>query len=203
MRITDYKTLVVLFEPRQGGNHMSNMLSTSPKIQNRVDVANYRDYLLTNYRNMSGRAHFSELQNVEVHNSNRLVAAIQASALPTVVCGHISESYYVFDLIRQQGPVAVFNFENYNLHDCILHRMNISRSQHYITNLLEWSHRADVVSATFDIDASDMYNIETNWLFRDDISQLLTQIDTDLDLELDLDFCQELHKIWIKKVKVI
>lgn len=197
MNVNDYRTLVVLFEPMQGGNHFANLLSTSPKIQNRIQVDNYTQYLLQQYSTMIDNVHFGVLANVEVTNHNKLIDQIQTAELPMVVCGHVCETYHMFDLIKKQGPVGIINFENFNLLDIVRHRMNITKN----VDLLEWAHRSEIISKTFDVDAGDMYNIATNSLFQKDISSLINQLNIDLELNLDLDICQQLHNTWFDRIK--
>ena len=138
------------------------------------------------------------LGNVEVKNHSKLIDQIQSAELPMVVCGHVCETYYMLDLIKAQGPVGIINFENFNLLDIVRHRMNIDEQD---VTVLEWAHRAEIISKTFDIDAQDMYNIATNSLFQKDISSLIHQLNIDLELNLDIDICQQLHNAWFDRIK--
>lgn len=201
MNVEKYKTILVLFEPFQGGNHLANLMSTSQRIQNRIDIDDYHEYLQVMYSQMNGNVHFGQLVNIEVGNNEKLISTIQNSNKPVLICGHISESFHVLELIKSQGPLGIINFECYNLSQHVLYRMNIFQNQSYLKHLLEWSHRADVVSSTFNIDPADMYNVTASQLFQADISELITQINRDLELNLDLEFCKELHELWYTRTK--
>lgn len=205
MNVLDYKTIVVLFEPMQGGNHLSNMLSTSLKLQNRVDVVDYNGYLLNQYQTAkTSHAHFTDLHNVGANDIDKLISSMRRdSLLPQIICGHIFETYYVIDYIKQHGPVGIINFESFNLKECVLNRMGMLDNKPSARSLLEWAHRSEVVGKTLGIDSQHMYSIDTNQLFEKDVTPLLEQINLDLGLELDLVFCMELHKLWANRIKLL
>ena len=58
--IQEYKTLGILFAPALGGNHIANMISTSPYVENRVNTTDYEQNLLDLYSNSKGLSFHAE-----------------------------------------------------------------------------------------------------------------------------------------------
>lgn len=198
MNVEDYKTLIILFEPGQGGNHLANLVSTSPKVHDRFVTDNYQQYLLEQYQSPSTNAHYGEINGFESTNPVKLISYINSTPRPVVLCGHLAETYHIINLIRWHGPVCLINFENFNLNDLAVSRMKVNIRS--VGQLLEWAHRSEIVASTFNINSDNLMAIQTNDLFQENITDLLQRISVDLKLDLDLEFCQTLHSLWFKRI---
>jgi hypothetical protein len=201
MHISDYKIIVVLFHPRQGGNHLANIISTSALVANRVATTNYKQELEKYYDSDQKNAHVYTISNVGVNDIEALKIYINDSVKPVIICGHISEFYYVYTFIKQLGPIGIINFENFNLNSFVLERTNFeSSSEPELIDLIEWAYRTDVVQKIFEIGHQDTYTTSANNIFCSDPSEFFSSISYDLGLDLDIEYCLTLHKKWFKKI---
>jgi len=194
MDIKNYKTIIVLFPPGMGGNHLANMISTSPKINNRLlkeSDDKYKIILDEYYSSPIKNAHvgFTHFNPTEVYQ------IIKKADKPFIIVGHIDETYYVFQTIRDLSQFLFIYFEWQTLTDTINQRINFND-----TTLTRWAYSGNVVSTIFETTKDNMYNINPNDLFKSDITDFLTAINNNLNLNLDLDFCLSLHKKWFKKI---
>jgi len=199
MYIKDYKIIVILFHPGQGGNHLANLISTSDHIADRFLSNNYRQDLEKYYDSDKKDAHVEgRLNNVGVHDIDGLKKYINDNHNPVVICGHVPEFYYVHGFIKSLGPIGIINFENYYLNNAV--RKRIHDLYHGYSDLIEWAYRDDVVSKTFEIDYQDMYTTSANNIFCDDPSDFFSSISHELGLDLDIEYCLRLHKKWFRKI---
>jgi hypothetical protein len=194
MYIKDYKIVVVLFHPGQGGNHLANVISTSDQLADRFVTENYKQALITYYDSPEKNAHVEGISNEGVHDIDALKKYINDNSKPVVICGHIPEFYHCQEFIKSLVPIGIINFENYNLNNLVRERTKMH------SDLIEWAYRTDVVSKTFEIDHTHIYTTSANNLFCTDPSEFFSSISHDLGLNLDMDYCLKLHEKWIKKI---
>lgn len=196
MNIQDYKTLIVLFAPMAGGNHLTNIVSLSPHITNRAP-GDYDTILETYYNSSVKDAHTGAFNNVSVQNTEKIYNFIKNADNSVVVCGHIDEVYYVYNYskIQELGKVGFIVFENFDLKEQIVKRMGGKDS------LTTWAYRADVIVKVFGVTETDTYVVNPNNLFVDDPTPLLLQMNIDLKLDIDIAKAVALHKKWFKKIQ--
>jgi hypothetical protein len=198
MDIKNYTTVIVLFPPRMGGNHLANMISTSPKISNRSlkeSDEKYKIILDEYYSSTIKNAHVGDIAGVGVFNPNEVYQIIKKADKPFIIAGHIDETYYVFQTIKDLSPFLFIYFEWQTLTDIINQRINFND-----TTLTRWAYSGNVISKIFETTKDNMYWINPNDLFNLDITNFLTAINNNLNLNLDLDFCLSLHKKWFRKI---
>jgi hypothetical protein len=198
MYIKNYKIIVVLFHPGQGGNHLANIISTSDQIADRFLVDNYRQELEKYYDSDEKNAHVEGIQNVGVHDIDSLKKYINDNENPVVICGHVPEFYHVQGFIKSLGPIGIINFENYHLNDAVRKRINDLYNGY--SDLIEWAYRDDVVSKTFEIDYQDMYTTSANNIFCNNPRDFFSSFSHELGLNLDIEYCLKLHKKWFDKI---
>ena len=197
MDIKNYKTVIVLFPPMLGGNHLANMISTSPNVSNRTltDDDNYKKILNDYYSSVAQDAHVGNIKNVGVFDTNTVYETIKKVDKPFIIAGHIDEACYVFQTIQNLSPFLFIYFEWQTLNNAINKRIN------FIDPLLtKWAYSGNVISKIFETTGDNMYWIDPNDLFNEDITTFLRSINDNLNLDLDLDFCLELHKKWLRKI---
>ena len=195
MNVQDYKAIIILFAPGQGGNHLANLISTSLYVEKRMPDNNYLDSLQTYYAYNIPNAHIdSTVNNVGVMDTDGLYTALSTTSKPYVIAGHIDETYYVYDFIKNLGSYMFITFENFNLTDLIKKRM-----AKYDESLIKLLYRPSVVSKLFE--TSNVRALDPADLFSDNPRDLLTNLSKELSLDLDLDFCLDLHTKWFNKIK--
>lgn len=195
MNVKDYKAIVILFSPGQGGNHLANIISTSVYVEKRTESDRYSQDLQYYYSSSVTDAHVnSTISNVGVMNPTELHDMLSKSNKPCVIAGHIDETYYIYEYIKNLGQYFFITFENFNLTDIIKKRMKT-----YDDSLIKLLYREKVVSKLFD--TKNVLALDPAKLFEESPYDLLSDLSRDLSLDLDLDFCLDLHKKWFNKIK--
>jgi len=201
MDIRNYKAVIILFAPGQGGNHLANIISTSGCVEKRTESNRYSQDLQYYYSSSAKDAHINPTRsNVCVMNPMELHDMLSKSNRPCVIVGHIDEAYYVYDYIKNLGQYIFITFENFNLTDNIIKRMKIYDDTTPTTiSLLKLLYREKVVSKLFD--TKNVLALDPAQLFEESPRDLLSDLNRELSLDLDLDFCLDLHKKWFNKIK--
>ena len=201
--ISEYKILAVLFAPALGGNHIANMISTSPYVQNRIkDVDNYEQYLVDLYVNSTGHNfHAQEFLNFGVDDYTKAYNMVSENKLTTVLPGHMEDAYWVLNHLKNLGNIGfitleVFGVDLFNFYKKIPSRSYVKDYNPYIYRFM---YNKEVSSRILDIEMSDGYAIDAELLIQPDISNLLDWLNDELGLEINLDLCKELHAIRYKK----
>lgn len=197
--IREYKTLGITFAPALGGNHVANMISTSPYIQNRFrEAVDYEQYLIDLYVKSNGNNfHAEEFLNVGVDDHNKAYSLVSSNELTTVLPGHIEDCYWVFDKIKSLGPMGFITFEVFNV-DLYNFYKNIPKRSYvktYNPFLYRFLYTKEVVSRLLDIPLSDGYVMDAEKIIESDITELLNQLNDELSLDMNLALCKELHAI--------
>ena len=194
MNIKDCKAIIILFAPGQGGNHLANIISTSPYVENRMLSDDYNKDLEFYYRSNNKNAHLpGGIDNVGVMDVEGLQDTLMKSKKTYVIAGHIDETYYIYEYIKNLGSYIFITFENFNLTESIKKRMKT-----YDESLIKFLYRKTIVSKLFDTD--NVMTLDTAKLFDEDPHDLFIDLSRELSLDLDLDFCMNLHKLWYKKI---
>lgn len=197
--IREYKTLGITFAPALGGNHVANMISTSPYVQNRYKgTANYEQYLIDLYVNSNGHNfHAEEFLNVGVDDYTKAYDLISTNELTTVLPGHIEDCYWVFDKIKSLGTMGFITFEVFSLdlHNFYKNIPTRSYVQTYNPFLYRFMYTKEVVSRLLNIPENDGYVIDAEKIIEPDITELLNQLNDELSLDMNMALCKELHAI--------
>lgn len=198
--IQNYKTLAILFAPFIGGNHLANMISTSPLVANRVSTTtDYKNYLLNLYSTSKSQFHAQEFLNFGVDNPMQAYNLIANNSLTTVLPGHMEDGYWVLNHVKSLGEIGFITIEVF---DIDFENFYKSRSfDDYNPHIYRFMYNKDVAARILDIDPSDGYAINSGDLQRPDINVLLNQLNDELGLNLDIDFCNKLHSMRFNKIK--
>ena len=201
--ITEYKTLGVLFSPFLGGNHLANMLSTSEHIADRKKVDNYKDYVLSYYKNNHSEfknVHINEFSLFGVEDWTKAYNLVESNNLTTILPGHVDDGFWVLNKLKPLGPMGIITLEIYNP-DSIYSLTSRLKVKDYNPYMYRFLYRKDVVHRLFDLSPDDVYAISMDDYFKEDIDTLLNQINSEFKLQLDIEFCKELHVMWYTKIK--
>jgi hypothetical protein len=201
--VSEYKILTVLFAPALGGNHIANMISTSPCVQNRIkDVGNYEQYLIDLYVKSTGHNfHAGEFLNFGVEDYTKAYNTVSENNLTTVLPGHMEDAYWVLNHLRNLGNIGfitleVFGIDLYNFYKKTSNRAYVKNYNPYVYRFM---YTKEVASRILGIEMSDGYVIDAELLIQPEISGLLNDLNSELDLKMNLDLCKELHTIRHKK----
>jgi len=201
--ICEYKTLAINFAPALGGNHIANLISTSPYVQNRIrKIHNYEQYLIDLYINSNGTTfHAEEFLNVGVDDYTKAYDMVLENKLTTVLPGHMEDVYWVLHKLKTLGPMGFITFEVFNLdlHNFYSKIPKRSYVQNYNPFLYRFMYTKDVVSRLLDIPMDDGYVIDAEKIIEPDITTFLNQLNDELQLDMNLKLCKELHSIRHKK----
>ena len=202
--IKEYKTLGILFAPALGGNHIANMISTSPSVQNRVkNTADYEQYLLDLYKGSNGRMyHAEEFLNFGATDWTKAYQLVSDNKLPTVLPGHMEDGYWVLDHLKPLGKIGFITVEVYDI-DIFNYYKNMP-GRAYVTDynpyLYRFMYSKTVASRLLDVPYEDGYAIAAGKIILPDISELLNNLNDELQLNMNLELCAELHTIRYKKI---
>tara|TARA_R110000868_G_scaffold130096_2_gene339658 strand:- start:41 stop:661 length:621 start_codon:yes stop_codon:yes gene_type:complete len=202
--IQHYKTLTILFAPGIGGNHLANMISTSPLVADRVkNILDYKQHLISMYKNSNGKSfHADEFLNFGVDRPDQAYNLIANNTLTTLLPGHIEDGYWVLNHVRSLGKIGFITMEVFDTDLIEFYkdkRDYVGAS--YNPHLYRFMYNKDVTSRILDISPDDGYAINSAEFLQPDINLLLHKINDELGLELDIDFCNQLNKIRFNKIK--
>lgn len=202
--IKEYKTLGILFAPALGGNHIANMISISPHVQNRVrNTANYEQYLIDLYKESNGRMyHAEEFLNFNVTDWTQAYQLVSDNTMPTVLPGHMEDGYWVLDHLRPLGPIGFVTIEVYNIDIFNFYKNMPSRAyvKNYNPYLYRFMYNKDVAARLLDVPYEDGYAIDAEKILQPDVTELLNNLNDELQLNMNLELCAELHTIRYKKI---
>jgi hypothetical protein len=195
MKIQEYKTILILFMPGQGGNHLANLISTSPYIEERFNHSTKIESITEKYKkNRFNNAHLdANIPNVGIHELDKLYENLSLSQKTYVICGHIEESYFAVEKIRDLGEIFYVVFEDVGLSDDVMKRSAPLDG----TTFLYHEHR---VKKLFQSESEHILASSANLLFTSDIGPMVNILNNRLGLSLDRTICQGLHDIWLKTI---
>ena len=201
--IQEYKTLGIVFAPALGGNHIANMISTSPQVENRIKTAQYEQNLIDLYNNSKGNSfHAEEFLNFSAEDYTKPYNLVLENKLTTVLPGHMEDAYWVLNKLKPLGKmgfvtVEVFNIDIFNFYKNIPNRSYVENYNPYIYRFM---YTKDVASRLLDIPMDDGYVIDAEKIIQPDITELLNNLNDELQLDMNLMLCKELHSIRYKKI---
>ena len=202
MNIQDYKTLGVLYPPFGGGNHLCNMLSTSPHIANRRPVDNYLELLLSIYSDSSAEtAHLEDdISLSSVLDPELAKQQVSASPQTVLIPGHTENAVWVYPQLQSMGRIGLITLEIYDA-DSFYNMPRANQPENaYNPYLYRFMYRKEIVTRLMDVPEDDILAVDIKEFFQPDIRPLLTGISNMMQLDLDIDFCSNLHNLWYKKI---
>lgn len=194
MNVKNYKTIVLLFEAMQGGNHLTNMISLSPHVENRWGHEDFvRELEYHYYKSNAKNGHVLSWGNKPFYEM------VRDSTKPMVFAGHIYHLYdeFMSSNVAELGPVGFIIFENFKQNTVLEQRMS-SEPQHY---LQRWVYQAEIVRKVFGVTEEDTYVVEPADFFVEDANDFYKQLSFDLNLDLAIDQVLEFHTAWFNKIK--
>jgi hypothetical protein len=201
--ITEYKTLGITFAPALGGNHIANMISTSPYVQNRFKgTDNYEQYLIDLYTGSNGVGfHAQEFLNVNSEDYTKAYDLVSKNQLSTVLPGHMEDVYWVFNHLKPLGNIGfitieVFDIDIFNFYKDVPKRSYVTN---YNPHIYRFMYTKNVVSKLLDIPLDDGHVIDAGKIIQSDITEVLHNLNDALQLNMNLELCKELHSIRHKK----
>jgi len=181
-------SVIVIFPPGAGGNHLRNMLDTS--------IA--REELTEIYKNNRPLAHAKIGSNFKVDNLiNKKIAH-----------GHFGEILSHQDLLRSMSDTVKLIILSVNTaDDRKMLKGRRSRLNHnvsyqvgdYFDGEQVFLYESFMYHYYFNIPMSNIMNISISDWFKADISQELDRISEFLQIDLDRKFCAYLHNMWCEK----
>lgn len=201
--IQEYKTLAILFAPGLGGNHLANMISTSPLVENRTkNTLDYEQYLIDLYKNSDGsNFHVEGFLNFACEDYTKAYNLVAENELTTVLPGHMEDGYWVLNKIKPLGPIGfitieVFDIDIFNFYKTVPQRSYVDQ---YNPWLYRFMYNKETAARLIDVPKSDGYVIDAGKIIQPDISELLDQLNNELQLNMNLELCKELHSLRHKK----
>jgi hypothetical protein len=179
---------IIIFSPGTGGNHLANIISTSPRLQSRISESFY-----------------DNLNNKNAHidnNSNGHI--IPCTPGNHIVCYHLSEYMQyktAIDAINCRKKFLVIEFSQ-NYQELFYKRM-LKLYPYYkdvfLINELATLYSTDVIKKLFDLD--DITPVSANKIFTEDATHLVEYLNTNFDFQLTIEKVKEIHKKWIKMIE--
>jgi hypothetical protein len=180
---------LIVFPPKTGGNHLSNLILTSEIFSKFVNDSNYKEHLLNYYTSPQNKF------NVHYHSlmiKENLFDKIHTNG-PILMCCHVETLMIDYDWFTDIGrPIQIILLDipsvtngtrSYNLDTICLYKSNVIKA----LSTLSLAPFAPIISLS-----SDLFLIKNTQIFK--------HLNDELDLNLNLDYCQKLHSIWIDKI---
>jgi len=201
MFINDYKTIIVISQPSCGVNHFSNLLATSPLIENRINTTDYYQHLQNGYSSVTDNAHFgSDLFNLQGYGNGigdpRVINLLEQTKNPYILCGHLPGLEGNAEYIRQLGPALVMLFD-ISSKSLLTAGVPKTVAEHLSNNYHLTQIRSSINTLLL---TNDIISIDIAQLLTDDISELLSSLNTQFNLDIDIVACQKLHSQWFNNV---
>lgn len=192
--MTMKENLFVIFAPGLAGNHLSNLISLSPKF--------YRDCDLSFYQPGMCNAHVASLKNLNLD-----IILQQKEALlqnNNVLCGHIAEYLWLKDnqlnLLFENRKFVTIGFpakgskayerlvklKPYYLDDYLFHEQSTLYSQKNLELLF---------------DEHDFFYLSSEDIFTESVGSIVGFVIDQLCTDIDQIRAQNLHDIWFSGIK--
>jgi hypothetical protein len=209
MHIKDYRVLAILGIPLIGINHLTNLISTSPHVADRIQVDNYKDYVVDFYKNLSNTqpnnqigasAHIEPFLNMGVDDYTQALKLVESNTLTTVLPDHTENAFWVLKQLQHLGPQSIITFEVFDLDSVYINqqRQSLLVENHIYNYRFLYQH--DVVCRLFDLDKKDVFPINVKDYLQPDAEQLIKAISDIYQLDLDIELCANLHQMWFKSL---
>jgi hypothetical protein len=203
MNILDYKTLMIIYSAGTGGNHVSNILSTSKNISPRFQTSDYRAALYRKYTNTNQTLksiHTGITLAVSEEQVDEICEIVNNSKLPYILQGHLNDAYNYFEDYRELGRICIIVLE-WDKNTSITHRNPTIGEFNLFLNPTEikFLYHKENLCKLFSMNPDDVIPVMVDDIVTEDASSVWKTLSNQLDLDLDLDFCNSLHTIWYNK----
>jgi hypothetical protein len=198
----DYEILFVIFPPGIGGNHLVNLLASSNIVANRnlsSRADDYNNYLLEFYSDKNNIIfHVDDLptkfanQPEEINELIKKKLKNDESIL--VLPMHIDMAYFLIPILKPYGKIKFITFEIFEIPYDFFKRTGRTKVISNI-HLHQFLYRKDVVQKLLDISNNDGIAIQSFDFMKDDITDILENLNSFFNLNLDMNFCLTLHKL--------
>lgn len=183
------KTIIVLFAPGLGGNHLANMLSTDTRFRQRANV--------DDYQTKRTNAHYWPIQNLKLEH-----LCLLDDTESHVLCGHWGEFYWcqlsrALDRFANQQVLVVRLPKKDTVAHQRLNRFNPGMTEYFMEEQRSL-YSIDVVERIFG--QTDLLDISSECIFDPDIEQIKQFITKETDLTPDWTICERMHKLWYIKM---
>ena len=206
MDVTQYRMLCVIFPIAFGGNHFTNLISTSAHLENRTQVDNYYKFLLEQYQQNRKNIHVGDIEFWPVDDQS--TAYIKQSSRTYPLCGHQPGYLATRGYLEPLGKVGFILFHSDHVSLRIRRRVGntftysiseTGRKVDCIDDFLK-NYHTDILSDHFKLHKQDIHTIDPNLLFQANITPLIHYLNSTTNLNLDATYCQQLHNLWFDNI---
>lgn len=177
----------ILYPPYTGGNHLINLLLTSPKLLADSQLpTNFRELLSDFYlNNLHSNAHF--LTGFDV--------GILKTIKKNIYCGHLVD--YLVDDITRNTNLILLDMPTEDSASGLRIKKHKFFEDGYFWGEQTSLYKEDIVKRLRNV--VNVIDVSTE-LFHTCDTPVFQQISDKLDLNLDTEFCINLHNLWMEKI---
>jgi hypothetical protein len=187
------ENLFVIFAPGLGGNHLSNLISLTPRFHKNFDINNYQDGMKN--------AHLSVLTNL----NQDLILKHQEELLgnSNVLCGHLGEYLWLqnnqLDHFFKNRRFAVIEFPEKN--SPAWNRL-VNYSSYYLNEYFFYEQKTLYSSKYLKLlfDEHDYFYINSENIFTESVNGIVNFVEQQLCTTIDAELAQKLHTIWFQNL---
>jgi len=183
----------VIFPPAAGGNHLANIVSTSPRFTTRFSQEVYEDSNRHKAHPIGGGRNF--------YYDEDSLRAIQGSS--NVFCSHFAEYLVSKNLAEKFLPNRKFlmvEFPEHTRNEFFLERSK----KHYPA--YQDGYFIEELSMMYSIDAfqaitkeTDLSKVTVDMIFTSDVAPLMSHLNSEFGLDLNLETVDYIHRKWLEK----
>lgn len=184
----DQRSVIVIFAPGMGGNHLANMISISKSFPQRFDSGIYHSE-----SDSPTRFHTDD-------DNNLTVEKIQ----PGVMACHLGEYLWHENIIKQRLPIrsyVIVEFPIWSRNDAW-----ITRTTNY-SDVYKDQYQVEELATLYSIERfkqltgeTDFYPATVNELFQSDATSLIHNLLLHIDSDIDTGVVEQLHEKWYQAI---
>ena len=206
MNVTQYRTLCVIFPIAFGGNHFTNLISTSALLENRTQTDDYYKFLLEQYQQNRKKIHVGDIEFWPVDEQSTVYIKQSTKTYP--LCGHLPGYIATKNYLEPLGKVGFILFHSDYICEQLYQRAShirtssISDHQKKVDCIDEFlkNYNKDILSNHYNLHKQDIHTIDPNLLFQANIIPLIHYLNSTTNLNLDANYCQQLHNLWVDNI---
>jgi hypothetical protein len=187
------ENLFVIFPPAAGGNHLANIVSISPKFATRFAPEVYEDSNRHKTHPGGGGKNF--------YHDETSLKLLQSTS--NVFCSHFAEYMSARALVEkylQNRKFLIVEFPEHARNKFFLDRATkyypAYQDQYFVEETAMLYSTDMFCSITKE---TNLEQITVDTVFTNDVTSLVTQINSKFDLNLELDTVKYLHQKWLEK----